>query len=133
MTFKFPSAIIVFEDNAKEDLFPQRDLEDNPIGKCFQEANDEWKNLVRTYRDKLHVADQETIETEKMIKYIYGPVSCGFNTEHKRRKQPNEPPWEPMPKICKETRALQYQLCIRDDQLASNFFEKTDVTVIFLK
>ena len=140
-TFKVPSgsrrntvgAIIVFEDNAKEDLFPQRDLEDNQIGMCFQEANDEWKELVKNYRDQLHVADKDTIEKEKMIKYIYGPVSCGSNTELKRLAQPDEPPWKPMPALCKESRGLQYQLCIRDDQLASNFFEKTDITVIFLK
>ena len=133
-------AIIVFDGINPSEFFLQRDSMGREIGKCFPEANDEWKEVVKKYRDGLVIADDDNIEIERMIKYIYGPISKGFNTELRRRqdRERNIPeerrrPWAPEPAIDKSKNSLQYQLCIRDDQLASTFFQMSVVSIIFVK
>ena len=136
----FKPAIMVFDGINPSEFFLQRDSMGREIGKCFPEANDEWKEVVKKYRDGLVIADDDNIEIERMIKYIYGPISKGFNTKLKKRQDterniPEERrrPWAPEPAIDKSKNSLQYQLCIRDDQLASTFFQMSVVNIIFVK
>ena len=117
-------AIIVFDGINPSEFFLQRDSLGREIGKCFPEADDEWKDVVKKYRDGLVIADDANIEIERMIKYIYGPISKGFNTELRRKqdRERNIPeerrrPWAPEPTIYNHS--LQYQLKLASANLQS--------------
>ena len=130
MMRKETSAVIVFDTKGNNNLF-QEDK-----GLTFLAANDQWENIVKYYRNRVNEVKKtrQLMALEHQRKYIYGPMSMDGSSA----KSAN---WRPRPRFrdyChglenKDSKSIVMQLCIKDDFLALDFFEGSDIFVIFFK
>merc|ERR1711915_787407 len=88
----------------------------NPLasvsGRTFLTDDQEWKTLVRFFRNGKDPKECGPGKAKKLKKdkFVYGPISYDGSSS----KNPN---WQPRARD-----PLQYQLCIKDDEVAEKFY-----------
>ena len=122
-------AVIVFDTKSNTGLFPEGD------GLVVPTPDEEWASIVKDYRNRVN-EERKTrawLTRERQRKYIYGVMSKDGNSA----KAPN---WRPLPRSKvynnsenKTAKSFVMQLCIKDDFLALDFFDISEIFVIFFK
>ena len=119
---KKTSAVIVFNvENPKHFLENYRGLQ-------FLSGSQEWEDILTYYRNGPTGTLSKRLKKEARRKYIYGPISM----DGSKAKNPH---WKP-----KVRDSLPYggssdmplmQICLKDDFLAADIIEKSNILVIF--
>ena len=122
-------AVIVFDTKNNTGLFPENE------GLTVATPNEEWANIVKDYRNRVNEMKKTRawLTRERQRKYIYGVMSRDGNSA----RTPN---WRPLPRLNvynnsenKTEKPFVMQLCIKDDFLALEFFDISEIFVIFFK
>ena len=132
MMRKETSAIIVFDTHCDTDLFSDY------IGLELSSADQEWEEIIQYYRNGAseEKKNKKRLALERKRQYIYGPISYDGCSS-------NKPNWKPRARLRtklhnqklenEDISPYLMQLCIKDELLACDIYDKSKMFVIFFK